>query len=181
MKSFLVFLLLILAFVGGVAGAVYFLPDDMVIVQRQEIAAPPEKVFEYVNSFKKKTEWSPWFDIDPSTGKEYSDSDSGVGAWFKWKSENKKVGEGKEEIIEIVPNQLVRTKLTFAKPNEGTATADMVLRPVGKDKTEVTWMVQMKPSYVDKGFFLVFKVPQELKKTFGNGLDKLNKVVSEKK
>ena len=81
---------------------------------------------------------------------------------------NDKVGEGKLTLTESQPNDLVKLKVDFVKPFEGTATQEFALKPQG-DQTAVTWSMQgHNNSFIQKAFCLVMNG----KKMIGDDLEK---------
>ena len=126
----LIGLLIVLVLAG------FLLPREVEVSRSAIVAAPPEKVFPYVNSLRKFTEWSPWQELDPDMAQEFSGPDEGIGAKMVWTSEDPGVGEGSQEIIASDPDKLVIAALDFG--DMGQATTSMSLVPVDGG-TEVTW------------------------------------------
>ena len=70
-----------------------------------QINSTPEKIFPYLNNLKSFVDnWSPWTEKDPNAAHEYNDVAEGVGAFYSWKGEPKKVGEGSMKILESEEN-----------------------------------------------------------------------------
>jgi effector-binding domain-containing protein len=67
---------------------------------------------------------------------EFSEKPSGKGAWYKWTSDHKDVGNGKLTISEAKPSEYVKTEMDFME--NGTGSAEFFLRPV-ETGTEVKW------------------------------------------
>ena len=126
----LVGLVVVLAVVG------FLLPSSVHVERSITVGAPPDAVFELVNSFENFNKWSPWYQRDPNAEYRYEGPAAGVGAKMYWSSEQRDVGSGSQEIIESQPGRLVRTALDFGA--QGTATAYFQLEPQG-DGTQVTW------------------------------------------
>lgn len=130
---------LIIGLVGVVAllAIIGMLLPRMVSVERElVIDAAPEAVFPHVSSLQAFSEWSPWGGIDPDMEVVYSGPEAGVGNVMEWTSEHPNVGNGRQEIMEVVDNELVRTALDFG--DMGTAEAWWRLVPEG-DGTRVVW------------------------------------------
>jgi uncharacterized protein YndB with AHSA1/START domain len=83
------------------------------------IDAPPEVVFEHVNSLQAFSEWSPWGDYDPDMQVVYSGPETGVGNTMEWTSDHRNVGNGRQEITEVIENEAVRTSLAFDGMGDG--------------------------------------------------------------
>ncbi len=118
------------------AAAAYLLPRNVVVEREIVIDAPPEDVFGHVNSLQAFSEWSPWGDRDPDMEVTYTGPETGVGNTMEWSSDDPRVGSGRQEIVEVVENERVRTTLAF--DGMGTAEAWWNLEPEGGG-TRVTW------------------------------------------
>lgn len=116
-----------------------FQPEDMHCERTKVISAPPAEVFAVVNNTKQFKMWSPWHKKDTNTAYVYSGPDAGKGAKFTWKSSNGEVGYGIWEIVNAVPNE--RVDIQFTYEDYPPTPAGYILKPVGTDKTEVTWFM----------------------------------------
>jgi hypothetical protein len=133
LKNLLVGLVVLIVLAVGVA---YLLPRNVIVEREIVVNAPPEEVFAHVNSLQAFSEWSPWGDYDPDMQVVYSGPESGVGNIMEWTSDHQNVGTGRQEIIEVIENEAVRTSLAF--DGMGDAEAWWLLAPEG-DGTRVTW------------------------------------------
>lgn len=137
MRTFLKWLLgLIAVLIAIFIGGGFLLPGDVVLQRQTVIAAPPEKVFAIIGNMKRFNEWSPWADIDPSTAYAYEGPETGVGQKLSWQSTDSRVGSGAQTIVEFVENRKIGTEVSFG--DMGKATSSMELAPVGEG-TGVTW------------------------------------------
>jgi uncharacterized protein YndB with AHSA1/START domain len=131
----------ILKFIGAVIVVVlavaYILPGKVQVERATVIKAPPSEVFALVNSFENFNDWSPWYERDPNGDYRVEGPPEGVGARMIWSSEKPDVGKGSQEIIESVPESLVRTKLDFG--DMGDANAFFQLEARGEDSTHLVW------------------------------------------
>jgi hypothetical protein len=142
-------------------------PADFRVERTTTIAAPQADVFAKVNDFHKWDAWSPWAKLDPDAKITFEGPDSGQGTVMTWAG-NDKVGEGKMTLTESQPSDLVKLKVDFVKPFEGSATQAFAFRPQG-DQTAVTWSMQgHNNSFIQKAFCLVMSG----KKMIGDDLDK---------
>ncbi|MEJ6390009.1 SRPBCC family protein [Gymnodinialimonas ulvae] len=114
----------------------FFLPRHVIVERELIVDAPPEAVFPHVSSLQAFAAWSPWGDLDPDMQVAYSGPDTGVGNVMEWTSDHPNVGNGRQEIVEIVENERVTTDLDFG--DMGTARAWWQLDPDGSG-TRVTW------------------------------------------
>ena len=114
----------------------FLLPRQVTVARSIEIDAPASEVFQKVNGLKAGAEWSPWLSRDPEVKLMYSGPDTGVGSKLEWTSEHPQVGNGKQEIVEVVENETVVTALDFG--GQGTAMAAFNLIEAA-GKTTITW------------------------------------------
>ncbi len=126
----------VVALVAVLAVVGMFLPRVVSVERDVVIDAAPEEVFAHLTSLQAFSQWSPWSGIDPEMAVEYSGPLAGVGNTMVWTSDHPNVGNGRQEIMEVVENELVRTDLDFG--DMGTAEAWWRLTPEG-DGTRVVW------------------------------------------
>lgn len=134
MKVLKTAVLVLLALIVLVFGIGAFLSKDFRVERSIEMDAPPEVVFDEVNTLRKWEAWSPWKARDPSIQSEYSGPESGVGATVSWTSE--KSGEGTQTITLSERPTRIETALDFGEM--GQPNADWTFEPVG-DGVMVTW------------------------------------------
>ena len=120
-----------------VLAVAYILPGKVQVERATTIDAPPNAVFDIVNSFEAFNQWSPWYERDPEGDYRIEGPETGVGARMVWASERPDVGAGSQEIIESVPDRLVRTRLDFGEM--GDAKASFEIEPQGEDRTHLVW------------------------------------------
>ena len=139
------------------------------------INAPKEKVWQNANSMKAVNARNPWMKYDPNVVVTYKGTSGEVGDSYHWKG-NDDVGEGEQEIIAIVSNEKVATKMHFIKPMDDNATSDLLLATEGSG-TKVTWNID----YEIETLFKPMKplMTWQMNKSFSAGLGKL-KELSEK-
>ena len=143
-------------------------PDAFRVERSASIDAPPEKVFALINDFHNWPSWSPWDKMDPAMKRTHSGAASGVGAVYAWQG-NRKVGEGRMEIIDSSPPSRVAIKLDFLKPFEAHNTADFSLRPAGGG-TSVTWAMFGPASFMTKAMGVFMSMDKMVGKDFEQGL-----------
>lgn len=100
--------LIVLAVVIG-----FILPRQVTVQREIVVNAAPEMVFPHLSSLQAFAEWSPWSALDPDMTVTFSGPDTGVGNVMEWMSDNPSVGSGRQEIVELVENESVRTTLNF--------------------------------------------------------------------
>lgn len=122
--------------IAAAAAGAYLLPRHVIVERQITVDAPPEAVFQHINSLQAGMDWSPWMGRDPEMEVTFSGPEEGVGATMVWTSDDPAVGNGRQEIVESVENQRIATALDFG--DMGTAAAWFDLVPEG-DATPVTW------------------------------------------
>lgn len=128
--------LVVVAIIVVLVAVAYILPGSVHVERSASINAPAERIFALVNAPKEFNKWSPWYGRDPDAKYLFEGPEAGVGAKMTWQSDHDEVGSGTSEIIESVPNELLRTQLDFG--DMGTAVAFFQLKPEG-EVTNVTW------------------------------------------
>ena len=69
-----------------------FLPSHVKFERSAVINAPPETVFQQVNTLKNWEKWSYWHQSDPEQKIAYSGPPAGTGASYAWDGEKTKQG-----------------------------------------------------------------------------------------
>lgn len=151
-------------------------PADYRIERSTSIAASPDVLFAQVNDQHKFNQWNPFLKLDPNVKNTYSGPDSGVGAVCSWDG-NSKIGAGSATIIESKPGELVRMRMDWKRPMEGTSTVDFTFKPEG-DKTVVTWAMYGRNGFIGKLFSLFMDFDKIDGPQFEQGLADLGKVVA---
>src|SRR6478752_7356867 len=123
-------------------------PADYRVERSATLAASPDALFEHVNDHHKFTVWNPFMKLDPNVKNTYSGPDSGVGAMCSWDGNNK-IGAGSATITESKPGELVRQRMDWKRPMEGTSTVEFTFKPQG-EKTVVTWAMYGKNNFMGK-------------------------------
>src|SRR5262249_33776748 len=123
-------------------------PADFRVERSATISAPAALLFEQVNDHHKFAVWNPFLKLDPNVKNTYSGPDSGVGAVCSWEG-NSKIGAGSATIIESKPGELVRQRMDWKRPMEGTSTVEFTFKNLG-DQTVVTWVMSGKNNFMGK-------------------------------
>jgi hypothetical protein len=108
-------------------------PADFRVERSAALSASPATLFENVNNHHKFVVWNPFMKLDPNVRNTYSGPESGVGAVCSWDG-NRDIGAGSCTIIESKPGELVRCRMDWKRPMEGTATVDFTFKPEGGKK-----------------------------------------------
>jgi uncharacterized protein YndB with AHSA1/START domain len=150
-------------------------PDEFRISRSAAVAAPPDQVFAQVNDFHNWEAWSPWAKLDPNAKATFEGPRAGKGAVFIWAGNNE-VGEGSMTLTESQPNDLIRIRLDFVKPMEGTSDVEFTFKPQEKD-TAVTWTMSGRNNFIGKAICLFMNQDKMIGGYFEKGLANLKTVV----
>lgn len=151
-------------------------PADFRVERGTTISAHPAAVFARVNDLRAWQEFSPWAKLDPDAKVAFAGPATGEGSSFSWAG-NRDVGEGSMTIVESRPAELVRFRLDFVKPLEGTSEAAFTFRPEAAG-TAVTWSMSGKNNFVGKAISLFVDCEEMIGPQFEQGLANL-KALSE--
>jgi uncharacterized protein YndB with AHSA1/START domain len=152
-------------------------PSDFRVEKSATIAVPPAEVFAQVNDLHKWDAWSPWAKLDPDAKVAFEGPESGQGAAMAW-SGNDKVGEGKMTIVESRPHDLVKLKVDFVKPFEGTSNSEFSFEPEA-DKTAVTWAMSAHHNFLEKAMCLVMNGKTMIGDDMEKGLAQMKAVIEQ--
>ena len=151
-------------------------PADFRVERSLAIAATSLALFEQVNDHHKFNTWNPFLKMDPNVKNTYSGPDSGVGAMCSWDG-NSDIGAGSSTIIESKPGELVRLRMDWKRPMEGTSTIDFTFKPQG-DKTVVTWAMYGQNNFLGKLVSVFMDCEKMCGPPFEEGLANLSRVVA---
>ncbi len=160
--------------VTGIVGFVAMLPDTIALSRSIEVNAAPIDVAPYAEDLKHFVEWSPWRDIDPDLTQTWSESTTGIGAWYAWTG-NDDVGEGKQTITELGEGKVVHD-LHFIRPFEDHATSTITWTG-NADTTTITWAFEQQAGLGTKAANLVLDIEGMLGKDYEKGLADMKPLV----
>jgi hypothetical protein len=163
------------ALIGVLCVVVATRPEDFKVARSATFNASPAAVFDQVNDLHKWDAWSPWAKMDPNAKSSFEGPTSGKDAKMSWDG-NADVGAGSMTIVDSKPNELVKIKLDFVRPFEGTSDVEMKVEPVG-DQTKLTWSMAGKNNFIAKAIGLVMDCEKMCGDQFEQGLSNMKKVV----
>jgi uncharacterized protein YndB with AHSA1/START domain len=152
-------------------------PDTFRVERKATIKATPEKIFPFLNDFRKGEAWSPYEKKDPAMKRTHSGAASGKGSVYEFEG-NKEVGKGRLEIIETVSPSKVVISLDMFKPFEGHNIVEYTLEPKG-DSTNFTWAIHGPVPYLGKVMSIFVSMDKMIGKDFEAGIANL-KAIAEK-
>lgn len=170
MKKFLV----VTAGVIGAAVLVFVIivalqPAEYHVERSATIEAPPEVVFEQVDSFRNWENWSPWLDRDPDAEGSFDGPERGEGAIFEW-SGNREIGAGRMTITESRAREYIEIKLEFFEPYESQTTTAFAFSETDNGATEVTWSMSGENNFISKAIALFVDFEEMVGQDYERGL-----------
>ena len=176
MKILRILLFAALLLVAALLIAGLFAPKGQEVKKSIEIDAPPSAIFLHIKYFDKYAKWNPWLSKDQNIQLSTQGKDGTLGAKRIWRSSVQDVGEGSDEIVAIVENQSLSSKLEFVRPRPGRATNVFDLVDVG-GKTRVNWTFNFDVPYPWNAFMLFSGDFSEIEEQFGKGLISLKQTL----
>ncbi|XLS27863.1 SRPBCC family protein [Flavobacteriaceae bacterium M23B6Z8] len=145
-----------------------------------EVNKPLGEVFNYVKYLKNQDKWSPWKKKDPQMKQEMKGEDGSVGVIASWDG-NKQVGSGEQEIVKIVENEMIESKLRFFKPWKSESDAYLKVEETSEGKTKVIWGFSGKNEFPSRIFMTFFNMDKTVGKDFEEGLNDLKEQLEQTK
>ncbi|MFD2255584.1 SRPBCC family protein [Luteolibacter algae] len=164
-------LFLIVVAIVALLVAVAVQPDRFSVQRSAVLDASPSALFPQVNSHRNFVKWNPFNELDPNVRNTFAGPESGVGAVCSWKG-NGQIGAGSSTIIESRPNELVRLRMDWKEPMEGTSNVDFTFEP-RDGGTLVTWKMYGPQTFAGKAISLFMSAEKMCGPMFEKGLRNL--------
>ncbi len=172
----LIFVLVLFIVVLVILGiGIYRQPDEFRVTRYVMIEASPGDIYPYLSDLRRGNEWSPWARLDAGMKHEYEGSYTGLGSIYKWDGD-RSVGKGMLTITAVKPNELVKMRIEFLKPIQGTNTVEYALVPQG-DHTLMSWTMYGRNRLVGKIMNLFVNCEKMCGDMFDRGLATLKTIV----
>jgi hypothetical protein len=117
----------------------FFLPKQDQVIIEKSLSCQPSFVYQNMNDLNSWSQWTVWNQKDPNMVKKFGDTIAGLGAHYSWKG-NYKVGEGRIEIAESIPNQKIKFLLDFGGGYQNIS--EVIIAPEGSG-TRVKWSISL--------------------------------------
>ncbi len=171
-----VFIVLAILVVGVavVLGLAATKPDTCRIERKARIDAPPERVFAFINDFRRWDGWSPFEKKDPAIKRSFSGAAEGKGAFYEFDG-NKQVGAGRIAITEAAAPRKVVLTLGMTRPFACHNFIEFTLQPQG-DATEITWAMEGSAPFFAKIMHVFVNMDRMVGKEFESGLANLKRL-----
>lgn len=158
----------------GIVAPRHFRIEKQLVIDR-----PSHIVFEKLKTIKTHVDWNPWTKKDRNIKFDYKGVDGTVGFIAAWKGNND-VGEGEQEIKNIIEGKRIDLELRFKKPMEATNQSYFIVEPMYEQQTNVKWGMIGKLSFPGNVIYMLANVPKKLGYDFDEGL-RVFKAILEKK
>lgn len=127
--------------------AAAILPKKTTIIADILIEKSVSIVFDYVKFQNNQHHYNKWVMADPNAEFKNTGTDATVGFKLYWNSKNNNVGEGEQEIIEIVDQQKIVNEIRFIRPFSGTSLSTMSLNENNTNNTKVSLTFESVAKY----------------------------------
>ncbi|MCF6300287.1 MAG: SRPBCC family protein [Proteobacteria bacterium] len=165
--------LVFLVFLFFVVG--YFLPEKVEINRSIKIDRPAKMVFKQINSMHHFNQWSPWGESDPNAKYTFSGPEYGVGSKMTWTGDMG-AGSGSLEIIESVPNSLVKNMMHYEGQGDDPTWAILTISEHG-ESVIVDWTFKADFEFNITGRYFGLMLNDRLGPVYQQGLNNLKALV----
>lgn len=170
-------LYIIISFIALILIVAIFIKKEYSVKREIIINRHVGTVFGYIKYLKNQDDYSVWSKMDPDMIKTYTGTDGTPGFISAWESDNKKVGKGEQEIIEVIEGEKLQTKLRFIKPFEGKADSSLITVPVSEKQTKITWQIHSSMKYPMNIMLLFMDMDKAIGNDFSTGLANLKEIL----
>lgn len=174
LKKILLFVVAIIALLLIVG---LFAKKDYAVEREIVINKPKAEVFAYVKMVKNQDYFSVWNKKDPNIQKEFKGTDGEVGFVYAWKSENKEVGVGEQEIVKIDEGKRVEFKLRFKEPFVAEDDGYFITEELSPTQTKVKWGFTGTMKYPMNLMLLMMDMEKEIGGAMQTGLNDLKAIL----
>lgn len=138
MNILVTILIVIAAIIVLLLIAALLTPKQYTVTVSETINQPKQKIFDYIRILKNQEHYSEWLKADPNLKPVITGTDGAVGAIQKWKSDDKNVGEGEQE-IKAITDENIEIELRFFKPIEGVCQVVNSVKALSENQSQVTF------------------------------------------
>jgi hypothetical protein len=179
--KFFVKLIVVLATIVALFFVVALFVDDSFKVEKSKtIQVNHQVAFDYISNLKNQKDFGAWFDLDPKMKIWYEGNPGEVGSKVCWKSKNKEIGRGEEEIIRIQDGKRIDFKLRIFEPEPMEAELYMETKPLKEETTKIIWALNGEISYPWNIILLFNDVSAEIVDDLEKGLENLKPILEKR-
>lgn len=156
-----------------------FLPSKRMYTYSVETNRPMSTVNDLFNSFSRFKDWNPLLRYDPRAKTEISGPVEGVGAKFSYQSRDKVIGSGSWEIVESVPGEKIKYKLTGpTRGDNKTMTLRFARTGQGNKNVEITQEYRVDYGWDILGRYAGLYVNRNIGDDVKRGLDRFSALLA---
>ncbi len=137
MKIIKWFLIILIALVAGFLFYSSTLPSQVIVSESITIDAKKSRIFSYLINYDDWKNWAVWNQLDSNMRTEYTGEAGTIGFKSEWFSDHTEVGNGSQEIVELIPNEYIKTKMRFEGWEEDNYSEFILTDKEGQ--TELKW------------------------------------------
>lgn len=146
--KFLLKLLVAIASLIGIVMMIAFFVDRSFEVKRSEtIPANRQIAFNYFKNLEHQEDFNVWLNYDPKTEIWYEGTPGEIGYSICWKSTDKRVGVGKQEIVAIEENESIEYKIELEEPESISGDMKVSFEDAGANESKVTFYLKGEIPY----------------------------------
>jgi hypothetical protein len=145
----------------------FFLPTTVKVSRSIEVHAPLDRVFDQVADLRNWEKWSPWKRQDPTMIMTFSNPPVGQNAFYKWETEDKRMGNGTLTLTKVTNMEEIITTIDMEK--YGKATAAFRFEHKG-DAIKVTWSMEDRVGSMPWSRYMGLYMKKALKDQYDEGL-----------
>lgn len=150
-----------------------FLPSVAHVERSININKHVDMVFEAATNMDLRAKWDPWVEMDPKAEIKVTMKPEIIGSGYSWKGEI--IGEGEVEILELIPNEIIKSKIRFIAPQ--AMESDITWKFISNGgNTDISWGFESKLSYPIEKWFGLF-MDKSLGTSFEKGLTNFKTIV----
>ncbi len=167
----------ILAIVAILLIVAIFIKKEYAVEREVTINKPLADVFAYVKNIKNQNYYSVWNMKDPNSKQEFKGTDGTVGFIASWDSQNDEVGQGEQEIKNIVEGSRIDMELRFTRPFKATDNGYLITESINENQTKVKWGFTGKMDYPMNLMLVLMDMEGMIGKDMQEGLSNLKSIL----
>ncbi len=173
LKLIFFFLLAVLAVTAVLS---LLMPTNQKVERSITINAPAAVIYQQLTRLENFNKYSVWSQQDSTAKYSMTGTDGTVGAATSWTGDPAISGDGKIEIVSLEENKSIKHKLSFTKPQKGTAESTFTLKE-SNGTTSVTWNFVLATPRPWNIFNLFYSLDKNMGKDFEEGLATLKTAI----
>ena len=172
---------ILIILVALIAGFLFYsssLPNRIIVSESILIDASKGEIYDALIDYENWDQWASWNQIDTNMKSEYTGVKGTVGYKSQWWSNHESIGNGTQEIIEIIPNEYIKTVMTFGEWSEENFSEFILSENEGMIEIEWTFEGAKTPFYLN---IMNVTIEPVLVENYQKSLSQLKEYVENKK